>query len=138
MGDQISVVQYFTATVGDRPGEGRRLLEHLSEKGVNLHSFSAMPHGESNTRLYFVTDRPEMLQEAASDAGVELSGAENAFLIQGEDRVGMLHSHHLTLANAGVNVKGSSGVGDGQGHFGFVLWVDRNDFEKAAWAFGFV
>jgi hypothetical protein len=138
VGDRINVVKYFSVLVGDRPGEGRRMLEHLSEKGVNLMAFSATPAEEGQTRLCFVTDREEMLRESATDAGVTLVGPESAFLIQGEDRVGALHSHHLTLANAGINVRGSSGITDGEGHFGFVLWVDQRDFEKAAWAFGFV
>jgi hypothetical protein len=137
MADHISVVQYFYARVGDRPGEGRRLLEHLSEKGINLMAFTATPVGDGQTELRFITERIEKLQEAASDAGVELHGPKRAFLIQGEDRIGALHDHHLTLANAGINVTSSAGVGSEFGFFVFVVFVEEKDFEKASWAFGF-
>lgn len=138
MADEIKIVEYYYSQVGDKPGEGRRLLSHISEKGVNLTAFTAFPANEGLTRLYFIAERTEKLKEAAADAGVELIGPENAFLIQGEDRIGALHKHHLTLSNAGVNVFASSCVGDGTGRFGFVLWVNPNEFNKAAWAFDFV
>ena len=138
MADTVRTIEYLYATVGDRPGEGRRLLEHLSARGVNLIAFTAFPSGEGQTQLNFFTDRVERLQEAAADAGMTLDGPKQAFLIQGEDRIGALHQHHLTLANAGVNVFASSGVSDGIRSFGFVLWVKPRDFNKAADALGFV
>ena len=138
MTDRITIVDYYNAKVSDEPGEGRRFLEHLSEQGVNLLAFAAFPLGENRTQLDFITERPEKLKAAAADAGVEILGPKQAFLIQGDDRIGALHTHHLTLANAGVNVYASNGVCDGLGRFGFVLWVKPEDFEQACVAFGFV
>jgi hypothetical protein len=138
MTDEIKIVEYVSATVGDKPGEGRRLLEHISEQGISLAGFAAIPVGGGLTQLNFVADRSGKLQAAATDAGVELSGPERAFLIEGEDRIGALHQHHLTLANAGINVYTSSGVCDGKGHFYFLLWVKPEDFDRALHAFDFV
>lgn len=138
MGDRIQVIPYLYARVGDRPGEARRLLEHFSEIGVSLMAYTLHPVEEGQTQMNFVTDRVEKLQEAARDAGVELGGPAQAFLIQGDDRIGVLHEHHLRLANAGVNVKVSSGICDEDGHFGFVLFVEPKDFDKAAMAFDFI
>ena len=136
MAETIRKVEYFYATVEDRPGEGRRLLEHLSEKGVNLMAFTAFPVGEGRAQLDFFPERAELLQKAAADAGVSLVGPKRAFLIQGEDRIGALHEHHLRLANAGVNVHAANGVSDGRGRFGYVLWVKPEDYEKAAQELG--
>jgi hypothetical protein len=136
MADTVRVVEYFYATVGNRPGEGRRLIEHLSERGVNLIAFTAFPVEENQSQLDFIPESPEQLQKAAADAGIDLVGPKKAFLIQGDDRVGALHEHHLTLANAGVNVHAANGVIDGTGGFGFLLWVKSEDFEKAAGALG--
>ena len=136
MAETIRKVEYFYATVEDRPAEGRRLLEHLSEKGVNLMAFTACPVGEGRAQLDFFPERAELLQKAAADAGVSLVGPKRAFLIQGEDRVGALHEHHLRLANAGVNVHAANGVTDGRGRFGYVLWVKPEDYEQAARALG--
>jgi len=133
---QVRKIDYFYAKVSDQPGEGRRLLEHLSEKGVNLLAFTAYPLSEGQTQLDLLPENSELLQDAAQDAGIALIGPKRAILIQGQDKVGALHEHHLKLSNAGVNVVAANGVTDGSGRFGFVLWVKPADHEKAAAALG--
>jgi hypothetical protein len=136
MAETVRKVEYYYATVSDKPGEGRRLLEHLSEKGVNLVAFTAFPIGGDQAQLDFFPENPEQLQKAAADAGITLVGPKKAFLIQGEDRVGALHEHHLKLSNAGINVHAANGVCNGSGRFGYVLWVKPEDYEAAARALG--
>lgn len=136
MAETIRKVQYFYATVEDKPGEANRLLKNLSQRGINLFAFTAFPVGPGTSQLDFFPENPEQLLKAALDAGVTLAGPKNAFLIQGEDRTGALHEHHLTLSNAGINVHAANGVVDDNGRFGYVLWVKPEDYEKAAKAFG--
>ena len=136
MEDTVRTIEYLYATVGDRPGEARRLLEHLSERGVNLVAFTAFPIEGGQSQIDFLPESASQLQEAAADAGVDLVGPKKAFLIQGDDRVGALHQYHLMLANAGINVRASNGVCGGTGTFGFVLWVDPADYDAAAAALG--
>ncbi len=136
MEDQIRIVDCYYVTVPDRPGEGSRLLEYISESGLNLIAFTAQPTGGDETQICLVTDNPEALRRAAKSAGSLLAGPKKGFLIQGEDRIGALHAYYLTMANAGVNVYSSSGVCGGKGRFGFILWVDPEDFDKAFDAFG--
>jgi hypothetical protein len=138
MADNIQILDTYHVLVGDKPGEGRRLLEHISERGINLQTFTAFPVADGTTRLSFATDRVQKLKEAADDAGLELLGPERAFLVHGEDRIGALHQYHLILANAGVNVFASSCVIDDHGRFGFILWVNPADFDRAAFAFDFI
>jgi len=136
MAEKTRQIEYFYATVEDKPGEGRRLLEHLSEQGVNLVAFTAFPIGEGKAQLDFFPENAALLQKAAADADIPLVGPKKAFLIQGEDRVGALYEHHLKLANAGVNVYAANGVVDGGGRFGYILWVRPEDYQKAARALG--
>jgi hypothetical protein len=136
MAETVKRVEYFYATVEDRPGEGRRLLEHLSEKGVNLLAFTAFPIGAGKSQLDFVPENAALLRRAATDAGLSLAGPKRAFLIQGEDRIGALHEHHLRLSNAGINVYAANGVVDGSGRFGYILWVKPEDYEKTAQTLG--
>ena len=136
MSDQVRVVDCFYVTVNDRPGEGYRLLEHISEKRTSLLAFTAQPIGEDQTQICLVAEDPVSLAEAALDAGVAVVGPKKGFLIQGDDRIGALHGYHQTLANAGVNVYSSSGVSSGAGRFGFILWVEPEDYDKAFDAFG--
>jgi hypothetical protein len=103
---------------------------------VNLVAFTAFPVGGGKAQLDFIPESPAQLQKAAADAHVDLVGPKNAFLIQGDDRIGALHQYHLKLANAGINVRASNGTCGGTGTFGFVLWVSPEDYERAASALG--
>jgi hypothetical protein len=136
MDDQIRIVDCYYVTVRDRPGEASKLLEHISESGLSLTAFSAVPTGTDEAQISLVTDEPETLREAAANAGATLAGPKRGFLIQGKDRTGALHEYHLALSNAGVNVYSSSGICDGMGRFGFILWVEAGDFDKAYSALG--
>jgi hypothetical protein len=132
MPELIKLVDYYYTQVEDLPGAGRRILEHISEHGVNMTAFNAFPVGEGITQLDFIVEDVEMLKQAVSDAGVKLTGPKKVFLIQGDDRVGAMYEHYLKLANAGISVLSSNGVIDGKGRFGFVLWVDQKLVNKAA------
>jgi hypothetical protein len=132
MAEKVRIVEYYYAIVSDRPGEARRLLEHLGEKGVNLIAFTAFPAGEGISQLDFFADNSQSLRDAAEDAGIQLVGPKKAFLIQGDDRVGSLRDHHLKLANANINVHAANGVVCGAGEYGYILWVKLEDMARAA------
>ena len=128
----VKEVEYYYALVTDKPGEGRKLLEFLSEKEVDLLAFTAFPVGEGRSQLDFVPADPERLRKAADDADIALIGPKKAFLIQGENRIGALYDFHLKLSNASINIYASNGVVDGTGRFGFVIWVHPDDYENAS------
>jgi len=128
----VTEVEYYYSVVADKPGEARKLLEFLSEKEVNLLGLTAFPICEGQSQVDFFPDDPEQLKKAAADAKIELIGPKKAFLIQGEDRIGALYAFHLKLSNAGINIHASNGVVDGTGRFGYVIWVNPADYEKAS------
>jgi len=136
MAETIKEVEYFYATVEDKPGEASRLLKNFSEKGVNLIALTAFPLGDGQSQIDFFPEKPDKLLKAAIDIGLTLIGPKKAFLIQGEDRIGRLVEYHLKLSNAKINVHASNGVSDGSGRFGYVLWVKPEDYEKAAQVLG--
>jgi hypothetical protein len=132
MPETISKTEYFYSIVEDKPGEGRRLLEFCSAHGVNLINFTAFPFGEKLAKLVFIPEDAGKLKLAAAEAGVELIGPRPAFLIQGTERIGVLVEYHLRLADAGINVRAGNGTSDGRGGFGYILWVNPDDFDRAA------
>jgi len=136
MGETIKRVEYFYAIVEDKPGEARKLLEFCSAHSVNLINFTAFPVGEKLSQLDFVPEDVGKLKLAAQEAGIDLYGPKQAFLIQGEERLGILVEYHLRLAGAGINVRAANGTNDGRGGFGYILWVNPDDYEKAAAALG--
>lgn len=132
MASTVKEVDYFYAVVADKPGEGRKLLEFLSEQQVDLLALTAFPLGNGQSQLDFFPTDSELLKKAAEDANVPLVGPKKAFLIQGEDRIGALYDSHLKLSNAGINIHASNGVVDGTGRFGYVIWVNPDDYESAS------
>jgi hypothetical protein len=131
MGTKVRRVQYFYATVKDEPGAAYRLLTQLAQAEVNLLAFKAIPMGPGVTQLVLFPERVEPLAGAAERTGVVLTGPQQAFLIQGDDRLGVLVELHQRLTEAKINVYASDGVTDGHGRYGYVLYVRPDDYEMA-------
>ncbi len=124
-------VQYFYASVQDQPGEGYRVLSLLAEIGINLLAFTAVPFGPTRTQFTVFPDDPAKLEAESARAGLELDGPYPALLVQGDDELGALAGIHRQLFEAGVNVYASSGVSDGKGSYGYLLYVRPEDYESA-------
>jgi hypothetical protein len=51
--------------------------------------------------------------------------------VQGDDELGALTDIHNKLHQANVNVYASSGVTDGKGSFGYVVYIRPEEYERA-------
>ena len=136
MAFRIRRVGYFTTTVQDRPGEACKLLSQLADLGLNLVAFTAVPVGPLHAQLTIFPDDPLRMADAARKAGLVLDGPHPAILVQGDDELGALARVHAKIFEANVNVYASSGVADGRGSFGYVIYVKPEDYERAAEALG--
>lgn len=136
MAFKISRVDYFYCTVTDQPGEGHRLLSQLAGQGVNLLAFTAVPVGPMHTQFSLFPEDPRVTAGAAAKAGIELDGPYPALLVQGDDELGAFAGIHEKLAAADVNVFASTGVTDGKGSFGYVLYIRPAVYDRAATALG--
>ncbi len=138
MSARVRTVEYFYIMVKDRPGEAYRLLSHLATEQVNLLAFNAIPMGLEHTQLVLFPDSSDLLSKAAAGSGLTLTGPQHALLVQDDDRLGALADIHLTLLEANINVYASSGVTDGRGGYGYILYLRPEDFRKAAHVLGAV
>lgn len=136
MAFRIRRVEYFTATVLDQPGESYKLLSQLADLGLNLVAFTTVPVGPLQAQLTIFPEDPLRLVDAARKAALVLDGPHPALLVQGDDELGALANIHATISEADVNVYASSGVADGRGSFGYVIYVRPEDYERAATALG--
>jgi hypothetical protein len=136
MADTVRGVEYYYVTVPDEPGEGQRILSALKDSGVNLLAFLGFPVGGGRSQIDLVPEDPQQLRDAAERAGVTLSEAKRAFLIQGDDRVGAVADTMAKLAAANVNLTAAAAAGGGSGRYGMILWVAPADYERAADALG--
>ena len=132
MADTVRRVEYHYVTVSDSPGEGNRILSMLEQSGVDLLAFLGFPAGSGQSQLDLVPDDPVSLRAAAERAGITLSEARRAFLIQGDDRVGAVADTTAKLAAANIGITAAAATGAGSGRYGLILWVAPSDYDRAA------
>jgi hypothetical protein len=135
MDPTIRIADYFYVEAPDSPGEGARLLGALRDAGVNLVAVSGFPSGR-RAQIDFVPEDAAAFRAAARKAGWKVTGPKKVFVIQGEDRVGVMADTYGKLAAAKINVISSQAVCAGAGRFGGLLWVAPRDVKRAAKALG--
>jgi hypothetical protein len=132
----IQRVDYFYTIVKDKPGEAYKLLNMLSGMGINQLAFSAIPVGPDSTQLAVFPEDSAKLTSEAKRSNMHLDGPHHALLIRGDDELGALAGIHQKLFAANINVYASSGVADGRGGYGYLIYVKEDDFARAAETLG--
>lgn len=132
MAYKIRRVEYFHTTVVDQPGESYKVLSALAGLGVNLLAFMAVPVGPATTQLTLFPEEPSKMTSEAAKAKMTLDGPHRALLVQGDDELGALAVVHEKLFRAAVNVYASTGVSDGHGKYGNIIYVRPEDYSRAA------
>lgn len=135
MADTVQRVEYFYVQVPNKAGEGARYLSALSEAGINLLAFSGFPEGRGS-QLDFVPADPAAFRGFATRSKWKVTGPKRAFLLSGDDRVGLVADIHKKLADAKINVTAIDAVCAGAGRYGAILWVAGRDYTKAATRLG--
>jgi hypothetical protein len=129
---RIRFVPYYYARIEGDPDAAYDWLKELASAEVDLLAFSAVPYGPNQVELTMFPVEPEALQRSGLAHGTHLTGPFHALLVQGDDRLGALSDLHRELRDAGVNVYASSGVTDGEGRFGYIVYVREQDSRAAA------
>lgn len=136
MTESIARIEVFSLIIKDQPGEALRILGELAAGGIDLTSLSTTPIGPHSTQISFSCRDSGRLRTLAEQVGLHLLGPQCAFLVGGQDELGVLVRYHESLADAGVNIHGSYGVADGRGGYGYVFIVRDLDGDRAAHALG--
>ena len=131
MPDTVQRVDYFHVQAPNKPGEGARYLAALQEAGINLVAFSGFPEGRGS-QLDFVPADAAAFRGFARRSKWKITGPKRAFLLGGEDRVGVIGEMLGKLAAARINVIAVDAVCAGAGRYGAILWVAPRDVSKAA------
>lgn len=135
-GDQIMPysirgTQYYRVTVADRPDQAYRLLSSLADRGVNLLAFTAVPSGPDHVQFTIFPETSSLLEAESQRAGLALDGPHPAILVRGDDELGALAKVHQRLADASVAIYASSGLTDGHDSFGYLIYVQEDQFDRA-------
>ena len=131
MSFRIQKVEYYYCSVVDQPGEAYRLLSQLEKSWINLLAFTAIPIGPNRTQLAIFPEVASKLTIEAKRTNFPLDGPYYALLAQGDDELGAFADVHEKLYQASVNVYACSGVTDGKGSFGYILYIRSEEFDRA-------
>jgi len=127
----VRTVEYYYTRAKDNLDNAYQLLEKLASEEVNLLAFGAVPYGSGMIELQVFPDRAAGLLKVARELGWDLTGPQHAILVQGDDSLGALADIHRHLREANVDIYASTGVTDGQGRYGYVIYVKEDDFPTA-------
>ena len=133
---KVRTVEYFYTRLEGEPAKAYEFLEKLASEEINLLAFSAVPYGPNRMELTIFPERTELLVQRAKELGWVLTGPYHACLIQGDDQLGALAQIQKTLIDAGVSIYASSGVTDGVGRYGYVIYLKEGDHANAAKVLG--
>ncbi len=124
--------EYFYIRIQDAPDKVYQLLSQLAEEEVNVEAFSAVPFGPDYVELTIFPERSDDFLELARKHGWTVTGPQHALLVQGDDHLGALAEIQRMLLDADVRIYASSGVTDGTGHYGYVIYFREEDHHRAA------
>ena len=134
----VRSVEYFYVIIHGSPQKAYELLAQLASQEINLLAFGAVPFGADHVELTIFPDHSQTFIQLADQAGYKITGPQHALLVQGDDHLGTLAEIQRMLFDAGVSIYASSGVTDGTGHYGYVIYVKEEDHDRAAIALGAV
>jgi len=133
----IQKIDYYHIEIPDNPGAAFQILSGLKKAGVNLLACCGFPLGGGKVQIDLVPEHYESFRKAAAGLALQLSERKRAFLIQGGDRVVDVADTFEKLAFHSVNIVAYQAISTGTGHWGMILWVEPDDYERASEALGF-
>ena len=128
--------EYFYIRIENSQERAYELLAQLASEEVSLLAFSAVPFGPNYVELTIFPDHSDTFIQLAKKLGWVVTGPQHAFLVQGDDHLGALADIQRMLLEGDVEIYVSSGVTDGSGRFGYVIYFKEADRERAARVLG--
>jgi len=83
MVDQIQQFEY-QYLIADGQTAPAGIVKALTDSGIDLEGFSALPHGPAELQIDLITDDAKVLEETDNKLGWKLSEKKSMFLIQGD------------------------------------------------------
>jgi hypothetical protein len=131
MGEEIRVVEHYSASIVNKVGERARILGVLRDAGVNLVAFWGYKHGPGQAQLEFIPEDSAIFIAAAKLAELKLCKS-TALFIHGDDRPGAIADMLAKLAGAHINVAALQAVRGEGGRYGAIVFLPPSAAGKAA------
>ena len=133
MNAEIAQIEVWSATLEDKPGSLAAKLEPLTNAGASLQFVIARRHThEPGTGVVYVAPLTGAGQtKAATQAGFSKTTELAALRIDAADKPGLGVAIAKAISDAGINLRGLSGVAIGKKAVAFLAFDSKEDAKKA-------
>ena len=131
MAFHILQVEYYNITVQGQITDASNLISRIAAAGVDFHAFKATPLDPDQTQFTFFAKDSSKLTDGAKKSDLALDGPFPALLIKGDEKSGALADIYEKLSKAGIQVNEASGIADINAGYGVILYMKREDCDKA-------
>jgi len=114
MSYEIKKVDVWVGDILNRPGTLARVLEALTNAGVQLEFMVARQVNERTSRVFLAPIKGVKQKRAASDVGLVPAAGMHAVRIEGPDRAGLSANISRVIADHGINLRGASAASIGK------------------------
>ena len=134
MAVKTTKVEVWAAEMQDTPGGLAGMLEPLAEAGADLECVIARRRPDKpGSGVVFVTPiKGRKVQTAARNAGWSPATNIPTLRVEGADKPGIGGRIMRAIADAGVNVRGVSGIVQGKNFIAYIGMDSTDDVAKAA------
>jgi hypothetical protein len=129
-------VEYYNIIVQGDIAEASKLLTTIAGAGVDFLAFKATPLDTKRTRFTLFPIDGSVLTAGVLKAGLKPDGPHSAIIITGDERPGALADIYRKLSEAGIKVEESTGIAHVNKGYGVVLYLQKEDCDKAITALG--
>ena len=127
----ILQVEYYNITVPSQITDAANLISTIAAAGVDFHAFKATLVEPDRTQFTFFAKDSSKMTEGVKKSGLKLDGPYSALLIKGDEKSGALADIYEKLSKAGIQVEEASGIADINAGYGVILYLKREDSDKA-------
>ena len=125
--------EVWAVSIDDRPGGVAQKLERLAQAGANLEMVLARrtPENAGKGMLFVTPVKGAKATRAAREAGMGSPQSIHSVRIEGTDRAGLGAQIARALGDAGISIRGISGVAIGRKFVSYVACDSADDQAKA-------
>jgi len=131
---KVQRVTYFMANLEDKPGELLKVMQDLKAKKIALRGLWGFATHSGKAQLFVVTKKVEKLRDFWKSSGL-LAEEGTGFLIQGNDRLGVMIKSLQAIADGGLNIHAVDAIAT-KGRYASFVWVNPEDVQRVAEVLG--
>lgn len=127
----IAQIEYFTITVGDEISSASGLLSAIAEAGGDFHAFKSIPLQNRQIQFTLFAKDSSKIIDASKKSGLKFDGPNTALFIKGDEKHRALANIYKELSRGGIQVKEACGIADVNSGYGVILYLEKEDCERA-------